>query len=409
MQEETSLDGGFPWELGVFDAHCHPTDTLSSIDEIEAMRATALTIMATRAQDQELVCQVASRYQQKSGNLGYGRIIPSFGWHPWFSHQVFDDTTMSQAVNQDYLSSIKVEHYKSALSPLIKDEAEDDHFLHELPVPWSLRSLLDQTRERLLRYPHALVGEIGIDKAFRIPKAWGPDSNQANKEGASASESPQRTRTPGTREGRALSPYRVKLSHQRAVLKAQLLLAGELQRPVSLHSVQAHGAILETLCSLWKGYERKIPSKRQQKISKSVPQAGERKGEPQNDSTRYLEGNSSQSTTQSLPFPPRVCMHSYSGPVEQLSQFLHPTVPAEIYFSFSSVISFPDGMNTKSYAVVKALPDDRILVESDLHRAGPEMDDMLERAVRNICDIRGWPLDEGIRILGDNWRRFVFG
>lgn len=403
MASKESYDNSpFPWHLGIYDAHCHPTDTMSSIDDIPAMKATTLTVMATREQDQELVSQVASNKNAADKNDAENvssRIIPCFGWHPWFSHQIFDDTKGSD--DGDVATIDKVAHYKAVLSPPIEDET----LIRELPAPRPLSSFILETRTRLEKHPNALVGEIGLDRSFRIPNAWLPGEDGDDRDP---------TRTPGTREYRTLSPHRVQMSHQRDIFRAQLELAGELQRPVSIHSVQAHGAIYDVLRELWTGYEREVISSRQRKRKGSVTgahgdeSADEIEGETRNKKAQ-TPSSSKPGAKQRMPFPPRICMHSYSGPVEPLNQFLHPSVPADIYFSFSDVINFSSGKADKVTDVIKSLPEDKILVESDLHRAGGEMDDMLEQVTRRICSIRGWELDDGVRKLGNNWKQFVSG
>ena len=384
MEDESSADARpFPWELGVHDAHCHPTDTMASIDDIPAMKARTLTIMATRGEDQELVSRVASRYEGTSKS-----VHPCFGWHPWFSHQVFDDTQApDSAVNKE-------EHYKAILTPSISDE----NLLHDLPEPRSLSALIADVRQNLKKHPEALVGEIGLDRSFRIPNAWFPHEL----------ESRDGSRTPGSREGRSLSPYRVQMDHQKAIFKAQLQLAGELRRPVSIHSVQSHGAVLELLRELWAGHEKKVESKRERKRRSSAAGAHD-ESEPETEEAAALIQETSVSDLPPLPFPPRICLHSYSGPPEPLNQFLHSSTPADVYFSISHVINFSGNSLEKVTDVIKALPDRQILVESDLHCAGQQMDEYLEKAARKICAIRGWTLEGGVKILGDNWKRFISG
>jgi len=377
----------FPWHLGVFDAHCHPTDMMPSISTIPSMKAKALTIMATRAQDQELVAKVADELGVKGINYQecdeIPKVVPCFGWHPWFSHQLFDESNYEGKDQLD--EEERIAHYQAVLHP----KPEDKEFLLALPEPSPLSTFLQDTKDRLARYPLALVGEIGLDRTFRIPQAWPPEHHEQRDDAL----------TPGGREGRRLSPYRVDMEHQKKVLKAQLRLAGKLGRAVSIHGVQAHGILFETLQETWKGHERKVLSRRDMK---RLHNPGDEYVSDDVEEQEYIDETSRS-------FPPRMCLHSYSGPVEPTQQYLHPSIPAEIFFSFSTVVNFPTPGSSKAEDVIKFLPDDRILAESDIHTAGNEMDGLLEDIVRRICALKGWSLEHGIQQLKWNWNRFVFG
>lgn len=188
------------------------------------------------------------------------------------------------------------------------------------------------------------------------------------------------------------------MDHQKSILKAQLQLAGKLHRPVSVHSVQAHGVVFELLQELWAGYEK--PSKRQQKRRVSV--SGAHAAEMEDEQDQLDNPNP-------LPYPPRICMHSYSGPPDPLRQFLHSSVPAEVYFSFSDLINFSNTSSAKAIEVIKAVPESRILIESDFHCAGERMDGLLMEIVQKVCEIKGWSRKEGAKQLWNNWERFVYG
>lgn len=411
LQRDEPGAADFPWHVGVADAHCHPTDTMGSIASIGSMRARALTIMATRSQDQDLVASVAKEQGiTDRGALADSpaterprKIVPAFGWHPWFSHQLYDDTAEAGGGGTCDASAPpaerKAKHYSAVLSPV-----PDGDFIASLPDPLPLSKFVDETRRRVLDAGVALIGEVGLDKAFRLPWPWSP---------AEQSQRDERL-TPGGREGRTLSPHHVRMAHQVQVLKAQLRLAGELGVAASIHGVQAHGVLFAALESLWKGHEKEVVSRRKQKLVAPGAEdfsSGDEDGEDGEDGEE-ADGvvGAGGKRYRPKPFPPRVCLHSFSGSPQMVSQYLNPAIPVRVFFSFSTVINLSTaGGESKFPDVVRACPDDRVLVESDLHTAGDEMDRALEDICRRVCDVKGWPLEEGVQRLRKNYEDFIFG
>lgn len=398
----------FPWDAAAFDAHCHPTDTMASVDGIPQMKARALTIMATRSQDQDLVASVASRLglaaRSALSRPGTTTVVPCFGWHPWFSHQLVDDRDPSSAPlpadsSEEAVQEFKTRHYTSILTPPPKDPA----FIAQLPAPTPLSSFLDATRSRAAAHPVSLIGEVGLDKAFRLPDKWPEDAPPRDA-----------SLTPGGREGRRLSPHGVAVGHQVAVLQAQLALAGELGLPVSVHGVQAHGVLYDAMAALWKGHERDVLSKRERRRVAPHAEDWSSSSEEEDDDgdhrPKAKADREGQKKPDPKPFPPRICLHSFSGSTEVLRRYLKPAVPADVYFSLSPAVNLATAAAAGRFAeAVRELRDDRILVESDLHQAGEPMDDALEEMYRRVCEVKGWGLREGVERIGRNYEAFVFG
>ncbi|MCH8475964.1 MAG: TatD family hydrolase [Opitutales bacterium] len=184
--------------------------------------------------------------------------------------------------------------------------------------PWQVGRTRGDWRERLRsfleRFPGAGVGEIGIDK-------WIRDAD---------------------------------LPRQKEIFRAQWNLAVELNRPITVHCLQAFGHLLEEL--------RGLPR----------PSGG------------FL-------------------LHAYGGPVELMDQFLE----CGAHFSFSGY--FLQDRKVAVQEVFRKLPEDRLLVETDApHMLPPEScrdqsfsdpeavecslhhPANLSAVVRGLAGIRGW-------------------
>lgn len=157
------------------------------------------------------------------------------GYHPWFSHIISLEPVPETP-------EAKEAHYRSLL--LSKDESRAnrlDAFAEALPVlphPSPLAFILEDLRQNITRFidlhnsepshrPKPMLGEVGLDRSFRIPI-------EALRE------------PPEAKGGRPrLTPFNVPVEHQLAILEAQIGLAVEFGLNVSLHSVQAQAQTLE--------------------------------------------------------------------------------------------------------------------------------------------------------------------
>lgn len=103
-----------------------------------------------------------------------------------------------------------------------------DTLIPLLPDPILLSDVLAELRDNLSQFPEAMLGEVGLDRICRIPYLPPSPPPYALHDGS-----------------RALSPFKVPLAHQLAILEAQLDLAVELRRNVSIHSVKSQAATVK--------------------------------------------------------------------------------------------------------------------------------------------------------------------
>lgn len=200
------------------DCHCHlgvkayqrdPIELMQSLDEA-CHTKNFFSLMTTNLEDFSLVEQMLDHDHN-------GVLLPHFGVHPWFAHLF--------TLNPDHT---KRQHYSAVISGLTDDLLD----ILPDPVPLSdhlsrIETLISKCESRGIRWG---IGEIGLDKIFRIPSNgyYGRDMGG---------------------EAVSLTAARVTMEHQASVLELQLEVANRHERPVSLHCVKAHGLLYEILQS----------------------------------------------------------------------------------------------------------------------------------------------------------------
>ncbi|KAJ3517866.1 hypothetical protein NLJ89_g228 [Agrocybe chaxingu] len=195
----------------IVDVHCHPTDAPDGV-AASAMDSLVISIcaMSSMQTDQAKVKALASAYPEK--------VTSAFA------------PSTSKSSDSPPLVSSKERHYRSLFFPNLAkpnaaQEAQFQALLPRLPNPRPLSTILDEVRANLTLFPNSMLGEVGLDRAFRVPIDY--------------SASP-----------RILTPFTIPLEHQLRVLEAQIDLAVELRRNVSVHSVKAQQQTVELLSKM---------------------------------------------------------------------------------------------------------------------------------------------------------------
>ena len=145
--------------------------------------------------------------------------------------------------------------------------------------------------------------------------------------------------------------------NQLACFDAQLALAAELERPAAVHCVRAYGDL----------------------------------------------GDRFRARTS---MPPRILMHSYGGTEAFVDSLVRMKRWGDrFYFGFSAVVNL---RSPKTAGVVRAVPSDRLLLESDL--VSPECAEAdLRTMLAFIAEAKGWSAEEAARVTRENAMRFYGG
>ena len=171
-------------------------------------------------------------------------IIPYYGVHPWFTHHL----SLSSPLDS------KSTHYQKIFEC---NQISLQPYFDRLPDPTSAEDFLREMERRLLADPKAQVGEVGLDRTFKLPfsianyiptPAHPPIAPPCNCH-SSLSSADDALRTASNNYDRPKT-LKTSLHHQQMILEAQINLAIKHRRAVSCHSVQSSEAIIDSFRKL---------------------------------------------------------------------------------------------------------------------------------------------------------------
>lgn len=365
------------------DAGISSSKSLEDVCDAVRRTRTVAAVMATDVGDMPTVhalrqlMEADTTFTDATDSDNQGRIVPAFGVHPWYSYKYYipspslSEIYQTESMDAPLTGAAKAAHYAAVLAP-----APDAAFVAALPDPVSFLPVLQKIETWLVQWPDAIMGECGLDKIFRVPNPFHIDVNDTTPQQQSK-----------------FSKYTVRIAHQTAVLRLQLELAARYARPVSLHCVKAPTALLDLVRTM-----------------------------------ALAEGIA----------PPALCLHSYTGSVEYLVNnwytttksakkqqqnqetetdsnnkinYNDPTIkqPASlprVYVSLSEFFN-NDARHQSVFAeLVRAVPPDRLLLESDHYVAEGDWVAMNEAVAASAAAALGVPVAVVVNQARQNFNEF---
>ncbi|KAL7458113.1 hypothetical protein ACHAWC_009630 [Mediolabrus comicus] len=297
-----------------------------------SFRFAGAAIMSTVPADYRTVDSVVSGLRMR----GF-QAVPCYGIHPWFLHDVLSSSSRQ--------------------------------------LDW----LVEDLQQNLIDHPDAIVGEIGLDGS-----RWVEVKRESHYHQSTTTS--QEEESIWKRERVLACP----MDLQRKAFEEQLILAVELQRPVSIHVVNAWGelfAAFDNVCARMKDKQLIMGKEQRRRRSSS-------------------SSSSRRSTTKLL--PPKIYFHAFSGKVGTLPSIIAAckkghVASEDIYFGFAPAI--PNFNSAKTPLIMKEIGMKQLLLETDLEDATTAMDDLIH-GVSKISNALGMEESEVARQTVENAYRF---
>jgi len=341
----------------LIDSHCHfhlgPGGWQAFLHRMPTLSAARFGVASTCPDDWQDILQLY-QHTSKTSSSKTQTVMPAFGLHPWWAHK----------------------------TPSMDSEGTGTG------AGIGTGNLCEQLEAMLIQVPSAIVGEIGLDRlsarreAKRVQKASPiPSSSSSSSSASSAAETSTSSSSSSTTEGATSvsggegegeGDWRGIYAIQQQAFTAQLKVAAAMRRPVVVHCVQAFGDLLTIL--------------------KETRDRGK-------DRDRDRDGG------MLMLMPTKIYMHSYSGSIDTARSLMALCAGScPVYFGFSACCNLHSN-SSKTESVIAAIPDDRLLLETDLEES-EGADRALQSMLAVIAAAKGWGISHAAATTTANAERF---